>query len=32
MSIKILKAYIDYCKENDLKPTFEALKEWKLPN
>ena len=28
MSIKILKAYIDYCKENGLNPTFEDLKEW----
>lgn len=29
MSIKILKAYIEYCNENSLNPTFEGLKEWK---
>lgn len=29
MSIKVLKEYIDYCKENSLNPTFEGLKEWK---
>lgn len=28
MNIKILKAYIDYCKENCLNPTFGGLKEW----
>lgn len=29
MSIKILKEYINYCKENSLNPTFEGLKKWR---
>lgn len=30
MSLPIFQAYMDYCKENNIIPSVDKLREWKL--
>lgn len=32
MRFKILCDYIDYCRKNNIEPTFKGLYEWKNTN